>query len=278
VFVVRSDDDAVERIKLMDFGLSKRSSALEGSLSLSRDQALIGTPRYMAPEQALGRNREVTSATDQFALGALSYEMLAGKPAFAAETLPELLHAIAFGTPLPLERHRPDLPPAVAQVIARALAKEPAERFPSVQEYHAALAHAAEQAPPVLAGARPRRARVALAIAAGAALVLAVSAWAGSRARVSVGSTPAAAAPERSSLPAPAPAPIAALDDGPPVVAAPATPAPAPDPDPAPKPAPRARTRKLAATPAPASAPAPAPDVKTDAGPPPRQLDLIESL
>ena len=123
-------------VKLMDFGLSKWDQTLkDASISVSREQSLIGTPRYMAPEQAQGRNRDVTAATDQFALAAITYEMLTGVSPFRGETLAEVLHAIIFENPAPLLSLRPDVPAPAAQAIERALAKAPDKRFPSVNEF-----------------------------------------------------------------------------------------------------------------------------------------------
>jgi serine/threonine-protein kinase len=180
VFVVPGEDAGEERVKLMDFGLSKWSSApLEQSLRLSRDQALIGTPRYMAPEQAMARNQEVGPATDQFALAALAYEMLAGAPAFKGDSLAELLHAIAYEEPMDLRALRRDLSPAVAQAIHRGLQKRAADRFPSVQDFARALS-SPEAATAGITRWRSRWARLLGAAVVTAALSLAATiTWSG---------------------------------------------------------------------------------------------------
>ena len=135
VFVLRDDETregGAERVKLMDFGLSKWTEAtFDGSLSLSRDQALIGTPRYMAPEQARGRNREVSSATYQFALAAMTYEMLAGEAPFSGRRWGMPARHPLRG-PQDLRSLRPELPAGVAAAVHRALSKEPEKRFPSI--------------------------------------------------------------------------------------------------------------------------------------------------
>jgi serine/threonine-protein kinase len=199
VFVLPDEDE--ERIKLMDFGLSKWSGdSLTQSLRLSRDQALIGTPRYMAPEQAMARNKEITPATDQFALAALVYEMLAGVPAFSADSLAELLHAIVYEKEADLRTHRKDLPPGVAQAIHRALAKAPEDRFPSVQELFRALSAPAPARATGRVALRWKVALLALMTAGGSSAAIAF--WS----RDEGAPPPAAVAPARAIVPAPAPA------------------------------------------------------------------------
>jgi serine/threonine-protein kinase len=170
VFVLASDDPRDERVKLMDFGLSKWSAAgLDSSLALSRELALIGTPRYMSPEQAQGRNRDVTPATDQFALAAMSYEMLAGVSPFSGETLAEVLHAIVYSDVRPVTAHRPGLSPALDGVLARGLAKSPSDRYESVAHFQRALRAAvvAGLHRPATARGRPARGRRRAALAVG---------------------------------------------------------------------------------------------------------------
>jgi eukaryotic-like serine/threonine-protein kinase len=240
VFIVHEEDEAEERVKLMDFGLSKWSTtSLDSSIGLSRDQALIGTPRYMAPEQALGRNREVTAATDQFAFAAMVYEMLAGAPAFAGDTLAQLFHEIVYQQPKDLQLRRQHLPPGLNQAITKALAKAPADRFASVQDFSAALTAAIQPAgaPTIKPVRRSRAASLGFALAL---LGLAsLAAW-------NELSTRSGARGQRTSVERPAPS---ATITSPPLPVQPAAPAPAP-------------VTATALPPAPASAPAsPAPAV-----------------
>jgi serine/threonine protein kinase len=145
IFVLRDPDDGEERIKLMDFGLSKRSSTrLDASLAFSQDRALIGTPMYMAPEQARGQNREVTPATDQFALAAIFFELLTGTPPFPGDNLAEVLYAIAHERPAALSAQRPELR-GVERALERAFAKAQTDRFPSVQSFFRAVENAATE-------------------------------------------------------------------------------------------------------------------------------------
>jgi serine/threonine protein kinase len=265
VFIVRDDDELAERVKIMDFGLSKWSStALERSVSLSHDQALIGTPRYMSPEQASGRNKEVGPASDQFALAAIVYEMLAGVPAFGGETVAQLLYAIVHQPAKELATHRPDLPPGLSEAIVKALSKAPADRFPSVQNFHHALAGATsrELNPPRRQGGRRRT-----MVASAALLVfgLATAAWAlMTETEQPVDVAREVAAPARSASVDPATMP-AALPPAAGVVDLPRVPQ-------APPVRPAARRHKSAL-----SAPPPAPRAPPDAGPP-LDLELIPNL
>jgi eukaryotic-like serine/threonine-protein kinase len=138
IVLVRTDAGGVlhDRVKILDFGISK----IRGSQTLQTQEAvLIGTPQYMSPEQASGKNNTVDHRTDIFALGAIVYEMLAGKSAFAGDSLVAVVMDIVQGRPDPLAQLAPDLPPPVVAAVERALAKSPAERWQQVSEFIAAL-------------------------------------------------------------------------------------------------------------------------------------------
>jgi serine/threonine-protein kinase len=113
-------------VKLLDFGLARPE--LDGSLSpaagLTRAGIVMGTPRYMAPEQVTGET--VDSRSDLFGAGAVLFEMLAGRPAFSGRTIVEVLHATRYEQP-PALTGSPAVT-AVDRVIRRAMAKRPAER------------------------------------------------------------------------------------------------------------------------------------------------------
>ena len=94
---------------------------------------LLGTPLYMAPEQIAGAQPDERS--EVFSVGVLAYEILAGKPPYSALSIDALFMQIAKDTPAPLE----DVPPKLAAIVARALAKDPAERWPSMQALRDAL-------------------------------------------------------------------------------------------------------------------------------------------
>jgi serine/threonine-protein kinase len=118
-------------VKVLDFGISK---VLDSSSVVTRDQALMGTPFYMSPEQADGRVQEIDARTDVFALGAIIWEMLVGRMAFGAPTLSVALYKVAFVDPPEVHLIRPDVPPGVSAVLRRALAKERTQRTPSALE------------------------------------------------------------------------------------------------------------------------------------------------
>lgn len=141
VLLIRDDGFAQDRVKLVDFGLSKRS---EGALfelgsNISRDQTLLGTPRYMAPEQAAGRIDEIDSTTDQFALAAMVYEMLTGTSAFDGDHMAMLLYRIVSEEPIPMRRIAPEVPEHVEAAVRRAMAKQRASRFSTVSDFLEAL-------------------------------------------------------------------------------------------------------------------------------------------
>jgi non-specific serine/threonine protein kinase len=119
-------------VKLLDFGLARPMPELDVTMAadLTRAGAVMGTPRYMAPEQVVGE--AVSVRTDLFAAGAILFEMLAGRPAFAGRTVVEILHSTVYEQPPALTGA-----PAVAAVdrlIRRALAKKPDDRPASADE------------------------------------------------------------------------------------------------------------------------------------------------
>lgn len=120
-----------EQVKVLDFGISK----IAGSQTLqTMDKVLIGTPQYMAPEQATGKNSQIDARTDIFAVGAIVYEMLSGRAPFAGESLAEILYKVVHAQPEPLSALVPGLPERVVKCVERAMAKAPADRFADVRE------------------------------------------------------------------------------------------------------------------------------------------------
>jgi len=113
-------------VKLLDFGISKMRSSGD---AMTRTHVVMGTPNYMSPEQASGNASSVDATTDIFALGAILYELLAGRRAFDGTSTPALLHSIVYDEPTSLAMLCPDLPPGAIAVIEKCLAKDPAQRF-----------------------------------------------------------------------------------------------------------------------------------------------------
>ncbi len=138
IFLVRGQRAGEEHVKLCDFGISKVRAA---SVALTGERVLLGTPQYMAPEQARGTG-EVDARADQFALAAIIYEMLTGRLAFPGDRVEIVVYRISHEDPKPLG---PPWGPALAATLDRALAKNPDLRFPSVQEFAEALRAAAEK-------------------------------------------------------------------------------------------------------------------------------------
>lgn len=124
---------------LVDFGIAKLMGAQSG---LTGTGMAMGTPAYMPPEQWAGR--ELTPAADQYALAVLVYAMVTGRVPFEAATPYELLHKHLHEQPTPPHSFRADLPDAVDIVLARALSKEPEQRFPSVTAFTMAFEAAIE--------------------------------------------------------------------------------------------------------------------------------------
>jgi serine/threonine protein kinase len=138
VFLVPNDLEGTvtERVKILDFGISK----LMGSQTLqTQEDVLMGTPRYMSPEQAMGRNKDIDHRTDIFALGAMVYEMLSGDSPFAGATIAEVIYRVVNENPESLAVRVPDLPGRAVAAVDRALAKNAKERFQDVATFIAEL-------------------------------------------------------------------------------------------------------------------------------------------
>ncbi|MBS0658728.1 MAG: protein kinase [Verrucomicrobia bacterium] len=125
--------DEAGRPFVSDFGIAKLTDT-DHALTLT--QNVLGTPAYVAPEVAEGGGRAATTASDVYALGAILYELLAGRPPFRGETLTHLLRQVADRTPDPLPA---DVPRDLGILALRALEKSPAARLPSAAEFAAEL-------------------------------------------------------------------------------------------------------------------------------------------
>jgi serine/threonine protein kinase len=122
--------------RITDFGLAKKLDADEGH---TQTGAVLGTPSYMAPEQALGQTRHAGPATDVYALGAVLYEMLTGRPPFVGSSLLETLEQVREHDPVPPRQLQPAVPHDLEVICLKCLHKGPADRYASADELAADL-------------------------------------------------------------------------------------------------------------------------------------------
>jgi WD40 repeat protein/tetratricopeptide (TPR) repeat protein len=167
--------------KVADFGLAKEITGGSGQTSSGH---LLGTPAYMAPEQAAGHNDRVGPATDVWALGAILYELLTGRPPFRGESPLDTLARVLHDPPEPPARLRPDMPRDLQTVCLKCLEKDAARRYPTTaalaDDLGRFLAGRPVQARPVPAWERcwrwcARNRPLAAALAVVAALLVAVT-------------------------------------------------------------------------------------------------------
>jgi serine/threonine protein kinase/tetratricopeptide (TPR) repeat protein len=120
--------NAKDQVKVMDFGLAK----LKGSLKLTKSSSTVGTLAYMAPEQIQGG--EVDARSDIFSFGVVLFEMLTARTPFRGEHEAAMMYSILNEEAERLDKYLPDAPPELLHVMSRALEKDPADRYQSIQE------------------------------------------------------------------------------------------------------------------------------------------------
>jgi hypothetical protein len=120
------------RVKIMDFGLARVNTS-----DMTKTGMVMGTPNYMSPEQV--RGERVDARSDVFSLGAVFYELLAGRKAFHADSMHTILFKVLEEQPEPVGRFAPNVPPRFVRLIEKALAKDPAQRFQHAGEVRDAL-------------------------------------------------------------------------------------------------------------------------------------------
>ncbi|MBI5365893.1 MAG: protein kinase [Planctomycetes bacterium] len=166
------------RVLLGDFGLAREIA--QAGTRLTQTGMALGTPLYMAPEQATGESARVGPRSDVYSLGAVLYEMLCGKPPFEAPDALRLMQMVVLTDPPPLRRRAPGLHADLETIVARAMEKEPARRYDSataladdIDRYLGGEVILARPAGPVeRAWRRLRRHREGMAIGAAALLLL----------------------------------------------------------------------------------------------------------
>ncbi len=122
--------DAFGQVRITDFGLAKR---LDGTSDLTVPGQIVGTPNYLAPEQAAGRSDEIGPLSDVYAIGAVLYELLTGRPPFLAHSLQETLLRIRDTDPIPPHSLNPAVARDLETISLKCLQKQPAQRYPSAQ-------------------------------------------------------------------------------------------------------------------------------------------------
>jgi hypothetical protein len=151
VYLLKSRGGKADFVKLLDFGISKFNQLSgDSGFSMTRTGAVMGTPYYMAPEQAKG-SRDLDHRVDLYAAGVILYEAITGEVPFNADTFNELLFKIVLEAAKPVEQAVPDIDPHFAAIVNKSMAREPAARFQSAREFQSELEQWAAGASPQLA-------------------------------------------------------------------------------------------------------------------------------
>jgi hypothetical protein len=140
VFVCKGDVEGQDKVKVLDFGISKMTGGSEGydSLSLTRTGTLVGTPLYMSPEQARGKT-DIDHRADLYATGVILYRSLAGIHPYSAPNFNALVVAVATGQHAPLTKVAPHIPAPLAEIAEKAMARDREQRYQSAKELRQAL-------------------------------------------------------------------------------------------------------------------------------------------
>ncbi|HJR36668.1 MAG TPA: serine/threonine-protein kinase, partial [Gemmatimonadales bacterium] len=158
-----------------DFGIALAVQHAGGA-RMTQTGLSLGTPQYMSPEQAMGE-RGIGAQSDIYALGAVTYEMLTGDPPFTGSSVQAIVAKVLSERPTPLRVLRDTVPPPVEQAVLTALAKLPADRFASAQEFAAALSDLSATQYTTTAVVRPSAGPTVRLVAAGFLVAVAIAIW-----------------------------------------------------------------------------------------------------
>jgi hypothetical protein len=161
VYLLKSRGGKADFVKLLDFGISKFNQLSgDSGFSMTRTGAVMGTPYYMAPEQAKG-SRDLDHRVDLYAAGVILYEAVTGEVPFNADTFNELLFKIVLEAAKPVEQVVPNIDPSFASIVNKSMGREPAQRFQTAREFQQALEQWAAGAGPHFAAATQASAQAA---------------------------------------------------------------------------------------------------------------------
>src|SRR5262245_45718600 len=136
VYLLTSRGGQKDFVKVLDFGVSK-FNVLDSDMSMTKTGAVMGTPFYMSPEQA--RGAKIDHRSDLYSVGVVMYQAVTGRLPFNAETFNELVFKIALENPEPAEVIVPNLDPAFAQIMAKAMFRDVNGRFQTARDFQAAM-------------------------------------------------------------------------------------------------------------------------------------------
>ena len=131
--IILAEYDGSDWVEVVDFGVAKIQEDVNRRASLTGENIIVGTPRYMSPEQC--DDKPVDARSDIYSLGVVLYEMLSGEAPFEGDSSTRLLMAHAAEPPAPLRQKRPDLSPAIEAVVMKALEKDPEKRPQSAADF-----------------------------------------------------------------------------------------------------------------------------------------------
>jgi serine/threonine-protein kinase len=136
IYLLTSRGGQKDFVKVLDFGVSK-FNVLDSDMSMTKTGAVMGTPFYMSPEQA--RGAKIDHRSDLYSVGVVMYQAVTGRLPFNAETFNELVFKIALENPEPAELIVPNLDPAFAQIMSKAMFRDVAGRFQTAREFQQAI-------------------------------------------------------------------------------------------------------------------------------------------